>query len=334
MKTRFFSVLELEEAAGLLRAGELVAFPTETVYGLGANALDPVAVAKVFSAKGRPADNPLIAHISSREQLISLCREIPIEATKLMDRFWPGPLTLVLPKRPEVTDLVTAGLDTVAIRFPNHSLALDLIRTAGVPLAAPSANRSGRPSSTTWQAVSEDLDGLIAGIICGNPASLGLESTVVDVTCNPPRVLRPGGVTLEQLKVICPNIRPLERYEAGTIQPQTKHNSPGLKHKHYQPNATVRIVTSDTAHCNLPEVSKSGGAKSDCLVFYLGINYPAQLSRFAEIRVCSNLDEYGAALFDFFRRADLRKAQMVLCESVCEIGIGVALMDRLMRASQ
>ena len=198
MKTRHFSVSDIDAAAELLRSGELVAFPTETVYGLGANALSEAAVQRIFVAKGRPSDNPLIVHIASRTQLEHLVTSIPEVATRLMDQFWPGPLTIVLPKRPEVPNLVTAGLNTVAVRMPNHLIAIELIGQAGVPLAAPSANRSGRPSATTWQAVSEDLDGRIAGIICGEPTDFGLESTVVDVNSEQPRLLRPGGITFEQ----------------------------------------------------------------------------------------------------------------------------------------
>jgi len=329
MKTIYFSDSELEEAAALLRSGELVAFPTETVYGLGANALNTAAVEKIFAAKGRPSDNPLIVHVSSNSQLSLLCREIPPEATILMERLWPGPLTIVLPKRSEVPKIVTAGLDTVAVRWPNHPIAQELIRIAGIPLAAPSANRSGRPSATTWQAVSEDLDGRIAGLIQGEPTAFGLESTVVDFTCRPPRILRPGGVSIEQLLEICPDVLPFQRQDNATTEPPTNVNSPGLKHKHYQPTATVRIVTSQTAHCNLPVTSNA-----NWVVHYIGVNIPAKPSQFAEIRLCANLDEYGAALFDFFRRADACLAHAVHCEAVREFGIGVALMDRLRRASQ
>ncbi len=327
MKTRHFSVSEIEAAANLLRSGELVAFPTETVYGLGANAMSEDSVQKIFDAKGRPSDNPLIVHIAAISQLSFICRDVPRVASLLMDRLWPGPLTIVLPKRAEVPDQVTAGLDTVAVRLPDHSIALELIKHAGVPVAAPSANRSGRPSATTWQAVAEDLDGRIAGLILGEPTTFGLESTVVDATCHPPRVLRPGSLSLEQLQIVCPSILPFSKLVVNDGVPTV--NSPGLKYKHYKPVATVLIVTAETAHCMLTRVSAT-----NTIAHYIGVNHPIMPSRFSVIRVCSDLHEYGAVLFDFYRKADLSNADTVCCEAVKEVGIGVALMDRMQRASQ
>jgi L-threonylcarbamoyladenylate synthase len=327
MKTLYFSALELELAAELLKNGELVAFPTETVYGLGANALNENAVHRIFDAKGRPADNPLIVHVSEVSQLTLIAREIPSLAEKLMARFWPGPLTLVLPRRAEVSSLVTAGLDTVAVRLPNHAIAIKLIRFAGTPVAAPSANRSGSPSATTWQAVSEDLDGRIAGIVQGEPASFGLESTVVDTTCDPPRVLRPGGVTHEQLKEVCDSI---QAYSGSFANHSTQGvNSPGLKYKHYQPRACVVIFGADSLESELRRAF-------DCLnkVSYIGMNSPANPWRFGSVLVCRDVDEYATKLFDAFRKADAAGAEWVFCEAVAEVGIGVALMDRLRRASQ
>ncbi len=327
MKTKYFSVLELDSAAQLLRSAELVAFPTETVYGLGANAMDATAVQKIFVAKGRPSDNPLIVHIADRNQVSLIARDVPKIAEQLMSRFWPGPLTIVLPKRPEVPDLATAGLDTVAVRLPNHPVALELLRHAAVPLAAPSANRSGRPSATTWQAVAEDLDGRIAGLVCGEPTLFGLESTVVDATSHPPRVLRPGGVSLEQLQEVCASIEP---YSCNSIdQKDSASNSPGLKYKHYQPTAKVMVVTAKTADSELqtflPAVS---------FAHYIGVSPPSNAARFRSILVCSDAFDYAAKLFDFFRKADLSGADVICCEVVEEVGIGVALLDRLRRASQ
>ena len=327
MKTRYFSALELESAAQLLRAAELVSFPTETVYGLGANALNASAVKKIFVAKGRPSDNPLIVHIADFDQVAIVAREVPTVANLLMQRFWPGPLTIVLPKRPEVVKQVTGGLDTVAVRLPNHSIAIELIRHAGFPLAAPSANRSGYPSATTWQAVAEDLDGRIAGLVCGEPTQFGLESTVVDATVDPPRILRPGSVSFEQLQDVCAEIEP---YSHHTTSPNaTAVNSPGLKYRHYQPRARVIVVSDVTTDS---EFAIAVAATS--VVDYVGINSPRNPSRFRSILVCSNASEYAAKLFDFFRKADLSHADVVCCEAVKEIGIGVALLDRLRRASQ
>ncbi len=328
MITRHFSVFELESAAQLLRSEELVAFPTETVYGLGANAMSTTAVSKIFEAKGRPSDNPLIVHIAVLSQLATICREVPTVASQFISQLWPGALTIVLPKTDEVPDLVTAGLDTVAVRFPNHSIALELIRFAGVPLAAPSANRSGRPSATTWQSVAEDLDGRIAGLICGEPTAFGLESTVVDATNYPPRVLRPGGVSLEQLREVCPSTVPYN-LEPSTDSTKSSTNSPGLRHKHYQPRAKVFVVSAE-----LESTEFTAAIASNVVAHYIGVHSPSMPMRFASIRVCSDLSEYGAVLFDFFRKADSAAADVVCCESVEELGIGVALMDRMRRASK
>ena len=316
---------ELEPAAQLLRAGEVVAFPTETVYGLGADALNADAVQKIFTAKGRPSDNPLIVHISAMNQLSMVARKVPTVAKRMMERFWPGPLTIVLPKRSEIPEMVTAGLETVAVRLPDHSIAIEIIRLSGVPLAAPSANLSGRPSATTWQAVAEDLDGRIAGLVCGEPTTFGLESTVVDATSHPPRVLRPGGVPLEQLQEVCPTIQPYERPSSTSIG--IAINSPGLKYKHYQPTAKVIIVSTPSVHSELE-------SPDSVVVHFIGVSKPSNPMRFQSILVCSNATEYAAKLFDFFRTADLSNVDVICCETVDEIGIGVALMDRIRRASQ
>lgn len=332
MKTHLFSSVDIEPAARLIRSCELVAFPTETVYGLGANAMDSDAVKKIFIAKGRPSDNPLIVHIPNFQQLEIVAREAPEVALNLMKRFWPGPLTIVFPKRAEVPPEVTAGLDTVAVRFPDHPVAIEIIRRAGVPLAAPSANRSGRPSATTWQAVAEDLDGRIAGIVCGEPTAFGLESTVVDATCNPPRVLRPGGISLEELMDVCPSIEPY----SGHVPSSTNKlaNSPGIRHKHYQPRAKVLLVTSADADSmnrisELPTVTSKGS-----VCHFIGLRQPKWSTRFSSVLVCSSVAEYAGQLFDFFRKADLSGADMICCESVEEIGLGVALLDRIRRAGE
>ena len=215
----------------------------------------------------------------------------------------------------------------MAVRLPNHSIAIELIRHAGFPLAAPSANRSGYPSATTWQAVAEDLDGRIAGLVCGEPTQFGLESTVVDATVDPPRILRPGSVSFEQLQDVCAEIEP---YAHHTTSPNaTAVNSPGLKYRHYQPRARVIVVSDATTDS---EFAIAVAATS--VVDYVGINSPRNPSRFRSILVCSNASEYAAKLFDFFRKADLSHADVVCCEAVKEIGIGVALLDRLRRASQ
>lgn len=323
--TRYFSTDDLAAAADLLRTGQLVAFPTETVYGLGANALDTSAVEKIFAAKGRPSDNPLIVHIASRNDLDRLVGTVSEDAKKLMDQFWPGPLTLVLAKNPIVPDSVTAGLDTVAVRIPAHSIALELIRLSGVPVAAPSANRSGRPSATTWQAVAEDLEGRIAGIVRGQPTQLGIESTVVDASTARVTLLRHGGISLETLREIIPDIQTL--HPRPTEDPHSDHElsrSPGLRHRHYQPKAKIVLVS------NIADIPWSDQENA----FFIGLHQPKNAPKQLSIHLCDSIEKYAHDLFDYFRQADQNQAQTVYCERVSEYGLGAALMDRLTRASQ
>ena len=351
MKTQLFHSSEIKLAAELLRRGELVAFPTETVFGLGADALNLKAVSRIFAAKGRPSDNPLIVHLSEISQVNHVAQSIPHDAKLLMDRFWPGPLTIVLRKLSSIPDLVTAGLDTVAVRLPNHPIANELIRLAGVPIAAPSANRSGRPSATTWQAVLEDLNGRIEGIVCGEPTSFGLESTVVDTTVSPPRVLRPGGVSFEELQSVLPNMQPYS-FPTGTSSREVQ-SSPGLRHKHYQPRAGIVLLPPIcgpgafvgpgqfvvTGQFNGPGPLVDHQSKESAIPFvsdkawFIGLRSPSDSDRFERIRVCGSTQEYASNLFDYFRQADHAMVQVVYCETVSEFGIGVALMDRLRRAS-
>jgi L-threonylcarbamoyladenylate synthase len=229
----------LAEAGAVLRQGGLVAFPTETVYGLGANALDPVAVRKIFAAKGRPGDNPLIVHVAGRESLAGLVASVPELAWTLIDRFWPGPLTLVLLKAGQVPDGVTAGLPTVGVRMPAHRVALGLIAAAGVPVAAPSANRSGRPSPTTADHVREDLQGRVELILDGGPTGVGVESTVVDVTGPVPVLLRPGGVPLEDLRRVAGEVAVDPALVGQEVE---RPKSPGMKYTHYAPQAPLVLI--------------------------------------------------------------------------------------------
>src|SRR5262249_19767115 len=228
----------IERAAELLRRGEVVAFPTETVYGLGANALDEAAVRRVFEAKGRPANNPLIVHVTHAEQAVGLTGDWPEAAAKLAARFWPGPLTLVLPRSPRVPDVVTAGGPTVAVRMPAHPVAFGLIRAAGVPLAAPSANRSGELSPTRAEHVLVSLGGRIPLILDGGPTTGGIESTVVDVTGTPVRLLRPGLVSVADLeRIVGPLAVPSPLDTSETALP-----SPGMLSRHYAPRTPVTLV--------------------------------------------------------------------------------------------
>ena len=230
-----------EAAARLIRQGELVAIPTETVYGLGANGLDPTAVAKIFEAKGRPQDNPLILHIADASQLEELCHDIPSSAYALAEKFWPGPLTMVLPAREIVPKCTTAGLPTVAVRCPDNAATREIIRLAGVPVAAPSANISGKPSTTTAQHVYHDHAGKIPMILDGGPCRVGVESTIVDLTENRPRLLRPGGVTPEQLMEVLGDLV-VDKAVTAQIDRDAVVKAPGMKYRHYAPDCQVIIV--------------------------------------------------------------------------------------------
>jgi L-threonylcarbamoyladenylate synthase len=291
----------------------LVAFPTETVFGLGANAFESDAVKKIFIAKGRPSDNPLIVHIGEVGQMPSVVSKIPPSAEKLMASFFPGPLTLVLPKNKKISPIATAGLSTVGVRIPNHTLARKFLIECGVPVAAPSANLSGKPSPTTWQAVKHDLNGRIPCILKGTPTRYGVESTVVDCTENTPIVLRSGGVTLEQLRSIIPSTR-LETYHSARVK------SPGLKYRHYSPLAYIFIVTG---------IGETIPMKSSA---YIGMHGTGR-SSFGMKKICRNERDYARSLYHFFRQCDANGIETIYCESVSEDGIGLALMDRIRKAA-
>ena len=324
MNTTYLTAEQLDRAGQMLAIGQLVAFPTETVYGLGANALDERAVARIFEAKGRPSDNPLIVHIGHLDQLHELVSHIPESAQPLMDRFWPGPLTLVFPKSSRVPDLVTAGMDTVAVRMPAHEWTKQILLHADKPIAAPSANRSGSPSSTTWQAVQQDLNGRIEGIVCGPPCSVGLESTVLDLTGSQPRILRPGSISHEQICTIHPQTLPYSNEpnpSAAELQ-----NSPGLRHQHYKPRARVALVSLDQPW--LPNSSEER-----CRAWYIGISSPGKRELFEQTLVCKSVEQYAYELFHYFRKADANEVSLVCCETVEQSGLGTALMDRIRRAA-
>ncbi len=310
MQTR--STNNVREAARLIQGREIVAFPTETVYGLGANALDEKAVAKIFIAKGRPADNPLIVHIYSEKQLSLLVKKIPNNAKKLMRAFWPGPLTIVLPRKKIIPPNVSAGLSTVGIRMPAHATARKLLQYAHTPIAAPSANTSGKPSPTSWKHVYDDLHGKIPLILKGKNAQHGIESTVIDCSHAQPVLLRPGSITLEQLEKV---IGPIQT----KISKKSPAASPGMRHKHYSPRARVKIITHP----------KEIPARSTRCA-YIG------LEKCARKIVCKhpqNEREYAQQLFAFFRVCDRKNIRVIYAQRVTNKGVGRALMDRLMRAA-
>jgi L-threonylcarbamoyladenylate synthase len=300
-----------DEAAEMIRRGGLVAFPTETVYGLGADVFNEDALRRIFEAKQRPPDNPLIVHISDISQIGELAGSVNSNAKKLIGAFFPGPLTIVLKKRENISGLATAGLETVGIRMPSFPIAHEFLAKCETPVAAPSANLSGRPSPTTWQAVREDLEGRIDCILRGDPTEIGLESTVVDCTAEEPVILRRGSTSLEMLRTVVPAIRNIAAADE-------LRRSPGTRHKHYAPNAAVSIV-------DLPPRPRADAA-------FIGLSSPEEgwgLSRF-----CSDADEYAKEVFEFFRECDRRGIAAVYCQSVSPEGIGEALMDRLRRAAE
>ncbi len=306
----------IEEAAEILRRGGLVAFPTETVYGLGANALDPVAAARIFEVKRRPAFDPLIVHVGDRAMLQQVVLEVLPAAELLIRRFWPGPLTLVLRRRPEVPRIVTAGLDTVAVREPSHPVALALIRRAGVPVAAPSANPFGRLSPTRAEHVARHLGDAVDLILDAGPTPYGIESTIVSVLDSPPQVLRLGAIPVEDLEAV------LGPVEVTTVAHRPE--APGQLPAHYAPRTRLCIARAE-------EVPPSARAKSAYLAFQR-----APEDGFAAVRVLSprgDLREAAARLFDLLHELDGVGVERIYAEPVPEVGLGRAIMDRLRRAS-
>jgi L-threonylcarbamoyladenylate synthase len=304
-----------DEAAEFIKNGGIVAFPTETVYGLGANIFDETAIAKIFEAKQRPNDNPLIAHIGNLEQIYLLVSEITPNAQKFIEAFFPAPLTLVLPKAKKVPMIATAELNTIGVRMPRNDLALKFLRKCGTPLTAPSANLSGKPSPTNWQAVFEDLNGKIDCILQGEISEIGLESTVVDCTSEIPLILRSGAITLEDLQKIIPET------QVYKLQKDEIAKSPGLKHRHYSPNA--KVILMENGKWKMENEEKTA---------FIGLNAPN--GEFKLIKICESVQDYAHSVFDFFRRCDRENIETIYCEIVEEKGIGLALMDRLKRASE
>jgi len=309
----------LSRAARIVKSGGLVAFPTETVYGLGACGLWAEAVAKLFEVKGRPTFDPVILHVASPKEARGLWARVPRLAHKLMKRFWPGPLTLVLPRKPGVPDLVTAGLPTVAVRMPSHPVALDLLRRAGCPIAAPSANRFGRLSPTHHAAVLEQLGGRIDAVIASGPTPVGIESTVVSLVEDPPVVLRPGGTPLEALRELVPNLRVEAR-----VGPSA---SPGTLPRHYMPSTPLFLLTPGTS-----EGSEQALDRRRCGL----LAFRDRWEGFARVEVLSPQGDLITAAANFFtalRVLDQEGLEAIVAEPVPETGLGVAMMDRLRRAA-
>lgn len=324
----------LQQAAQVLRRGGLVAFPTETVYGLGADGTDPEAVARIYRAKGRPSDNPLIVHIADPADLQPLVTEIPPLAKLLMERFWPGPLTLVLPRSPLIPDATAGGLPTVGVRMPNHPVARELIRLAGVPVAAPSANISGKPSPTDALHVLEDLKDRVEIILDGGETGVGLESTVLDLTTQPPTLLRPGGVTIDQLEEVCGRIAVDPAVNGQAVE---RPRAPGMKYAHYAPRAALYLVEGDPSEAY--SEMRSLIAKLEAEGHRVGVMHTSeargqfQADVALEVGSRANLREVATTLFSTLRAFDRHEVDVVVAEGVPLDGIGLAVMNRLRKAA-
>ena len=339
---KLYENADIKEAADIIRSGGLVAFPTETVYGLGANALMSEAAKKIYAAKGRPSDNPLIVHISKTEDVNNIAREIPEIFYKLAECFWPGPMTVVLKKRSIIPDDTSGGLDTVAVRLPDNNIARALIEVSKVPIAAPSANTSGRPSPTRASHVFDDMDGRIDMIIDGGTVGIGVESTIVDLTGDIPTLLRPGAVTFEMLQEVCTEV---------DIDPDIEHllasgeapKAPGMKYKHYAPKADMKMLKGNEAA--VLDYLKKEISESEIKTAILTVDeHRAVLEKIIEdnnkenIKLLSlgslkDMKTVAHNLFDVLRKCDELGVSTILSESFDESGIGRAVMNRLKKAS-
>ncbi len=339
MQTQILSAADkaaIALAARLFAQGQLVAFPTETVYGLGANALDPKAVLSIFAAKGRPADNPLIVHIHDAAQLEGLCT-LPEGAEKLMDAFWPGPLTILFPKTDRIPDEVTAGLPTVAVRMPSMPCTREMLKACGLPIAAPSANRSGRPSPTTAAHVLEDMEGRIPLILDGGSCQVGLESTVVDLCHGRPTILRPGGVTKEMLEAALGEEVLLAGSILRPLRPDEKALSPGMRYRHYAPKGTVTLVEGTEtdvvrAMKTLYDRDRAEGKKT-CVLCFTEHLEALRSCRPHDLGSREDQAQVAHRLFDLLRKLDQEGMETIYSEVVPPEGVGLAVMNRLGRAA-
>lgn len=324
----------IPQAAAILRRGGLLGIPTETVYGLGADALNETAVRHIFEAKGRPQDNPLIIHVPDASWLERYCREVPETAYRLAERFWPGPLTMILPRRENVPLQTTGGLETVGVRCPDHPVTRAIIEAAGVPVAAPSGNTSGRPSPTTAGHMAEDMDGKIDGIVDGGPCAVGVESTIIDLTCTPPRLLRPGGVTLEQLQDALGQVEvdpAVTRLMGAGEQPK----APGMKYRHYAPKAPVTVVAGEPKKA--AEYIAAHAGPADGIICF--DEFKDLFTRDCETRPVMDLGpagdkgEQARHIFDALRAFDHTAVTAIWAQCPDTDGIGLAIANRLNKAA-
>lgn len=323
-------IASIQEASALLRQGELVAFPTETVYGLGGNALDPTAAKKIYAAKGRPSDNPLIVHISHIDMMDDLVEELTPLCRRLAYEFWPGPLTMILPKTDKIPYETTGGLDTVAIRMPSHGVALDLIDEAGLPIAAPSANLSGKPSPTRGEHVYHDLKGRIPFILDGGEVDIGLESTIIDLSRPDPVILRPGRITYDDIKPFVPRLKGNYSIHKNDID---HPKAPGMKYKHYAPDGEVYYISPGEKGLTEIKTAKDSVAlllsaeRWDELKDSVSPDFLFVLGR------RDRLDEIAHNLFHAFRECDRKGIRTVFIEPFSDLGFGEALMNRIKKAA-
>lgn len=330
MNTKRLTEKDIDEAAAILRAGGLVGIPTETVYGLGANGLNEEAVAHIFEAKGRPQDNPLILHIPSADHLERYCKEIPLTAYRLAEAYWPGPLTMILRRKPIVPDAVTAGLDTVGMRCPSHPLCHAILEAADVPVAAPSGNTSGRPSPTTAAHMWEDMDGKIDAIVDGGPCSVGVESTIIDLTETPARLLRPGGITLEQLEAVLGEVA-VDPAVTRLMGAGEKPKAPGMKYRHYAPKAPVTVVTGDPKK-SAEYIAARAEAEDGIICF--DEFAPLFPSHYVEqLGPTGDKGEQARHIFDALRFFDHTPVKAIWAQCPDATGIGLAIANRLNKAA-
>jgi len=325
---------ELKIVCNLIRNGELVIFPTETVYGIGANALDTLAVGKIFLAKGRPSDNPLIVHLADKRKINEVADDITEVEQELIDNFMPGPFTLILKKKPIIPNVVTAGLDTVAVRIPNNIIAKGIITFSGVPIAAPSANISGRPSGTSIEDIRKELEGKVSAIVDGGKTEIGIESTVVKVVDEIPVIIRPGKVTPEEIKKVCGKVL----IDSKVFQRAVKTDisiSPGMKYRHYAPETKCRVLYCENELDQVFYLKKTVKEYQGNLVIIGFDEHKEKIvldeDRFISIGSIDNLNDYAKNIYSALRKADKIRPRIIIIEGVKKEGLGFAIMNRLLK---
>ncbi len=328
---------ELKIICNLIRNGELVIFPTETVYGIGANALDENAVGKIFIAKGRPSDNPLIVHVADKRKINEITQDITEVEQKLIDNFMPGPFTIILKRKPIIPDIVTAGLDTVAVRMPDNIIARGIIQLSGVPIAAPSANISGKPSGTNIEDIRKELEGKVSAIVDGGETNIGLESTVVKVINEIPVILRPGKITPEDIKNVVGNVK-LDDNIFKKVKKSEKIESPGMKYRHYAPETKCKLVNCSNELDQIFYLKKFIKEYNEDVVIIGFEEHKEKLyvdeEKFISVGSKEDLTSFAKNIYSALRKADELKPKRILIEGVPKTGIGIAIMNRLVRTCE